>query len=267
MKTKLKIKMIELLNLLFSDQIDDETKKSYEYFNIVLSKKELKKNESYKDRTITINNLFRQECEVANSLIIGLAHHIDFCNRGETDNKKPFVELYKIFLFCALDNQFISFDELKSSNDYNNLKLLKDILSSYWEPNHNSEKCILEVYNCFSIKDYLKKHKFLYNTCHQSWELEINTNKVKIAIETICNKDKKAIFETRSPNKIIFGLSAFICVSGKTFNYKDILKQAHYFYKDTKWYKKIMANNYLTEKENIQKLLPKGQGLKVSIEY
>lgn len=267
MKKQLKNKMIELLNLVFNDVIDDETKKSYEYFNIVLSKKELKKNESYKERTITVNNLFRQECEIANSLIVGLAHHIDFCNRGETDNKKPFLELYRTLLFTALDNQYILFDELKSSNDFNNSKVLKNILSSYWVSNYSSEKCILEVYNCFSIKDYLKKHNFLYNSCHQSWELEVNSNKVGAAIEAIYNKDKSVVVETRSPNKIVFGLSAYICISGKTFNYKDLLKKERYFYKNTKWYKKIMANTYLTEKENIEKILPKGQGLKISLEY
>lgn len=265
-ENKLKDKLIELIKILCTD-IDDEVQNSYCKFNVVLSKKELVKNETYKNRTMTVNNLFREECEVANSLIVCLAHHIDFCNRGETDNKKEFVKLYQTILFCALENQYIDFNELKASNDFNNSKLLQDALSSYWPSNYTSNKCILEVYNSFAIKDYLKAHKFEYNMQHQSWDLEIDSNRADEISKIILNKSKDLIVKTRNPNKIVFGAVAYICVLGNTYKYRDLLKQEHYFYKKPKWCKRIMANEYLSEKKKIENLLPKGQGLKVCIEY
>ena len=37
--------------------------------------------------------------------------------------------------------------------------------------------------------------------------------------------------------------------------------------KDGKWYKKIRACNYIDEKNNLENMLPKGQGIKINIEY
>lgn len=92
----LRSKMISLIGMVFQEDIPEETRKSFEWFKIELSKKTIKKNEKYENRTITIYNLYRQECEIVNSLIIGIAHHIDFCIRGETDNSKSFLTYIKI---------------------------------------------------------------------------------------------------------------------------------------------------------------------------
>lgn len=54
---------------------------NYKNFKIEFSKKQSAKNEKYKDNTLTIYNLYRQEVAIANSCIIALAHHIDFCVR------------------------------------------------------------------------------------------------------------------------------------------------------------------------------------------
>ena len=40
-----------------------------------------------------------------------------------------------------------------------------------------------------------------------------------------------------------------------------------HYYKDGKWYKKIRACNYIDEKNKLENMLPKGQGIKISIEY
>ena len=55
---------------------------NYKNFKIEFSKKQSAKNEKYKDNTLTIYNLYRQVA-IANSCIIALAHHIDFCDRVE----------------------------------------------------------------------------------------------------------------------------------------------------------------------------------------
>lgn len=267
---KLKKDILNLLNMVLVGEIDEQTKKSYQYFNIELSRKELKRNESYKNRTITVYNLYRQEDEIINSIIIGLAHHIDWCNRGETGNKnagKPFLELYETLLYEALDQGMISFEKLKESNDYDNSKLIRDITSTYFSKQRTEERCVLEVHSCYPIKDYLKKQGFRYNEFHQSWDIEVNTNSVNRLSEAILNKCKTAEVKTRSINKIIFGLTARICITGYTYKFKDILKENKYYYENQKWYKNIQADMYLEERNRLEKMLPAGQGLKISIEY
>ena len=86
-------------------------------------------------------------------------------------------------------------------------------------------------------------------------------------MKVIKAKDGNCIIQTRSPNKIIFGITAFCCVYGYTYNYKEILKSNSYYYQDGKWCKKIQACNYIDERNKLENLLPKGQGIKISIEY
>ena len=97
--------MISLIGMVYQEDIPEETRKSFEWFKIELSKKTIKKNEKYEERTITIYNLYRQECEIVNSLIIGIAHHIDFCIRGETDNSKSFFNIYQNLLYQAFQEK------------------------------------------------------------------------------------------------------------------------------------------------------------------
>lgn len=267
---QLKKDLTNLLNMVLVGNIDEETRKSYQYFSIELSKKELKRNERYKDRVITVYNLYRQEDEIVNSLIIGLAHHIDWCNRGETGTKnagKPFLTLYETMLFEALDEGLLSFEELKASRDYENIKLIRDITSTYFPPEQLKKRCILEVYSCFPIKDYLKSQGFSYNQIHRSWDIEVDTNSVARLQQVIIEKCKTAEIKTRDINKIIFGLPAKVCISGNTYKYKEILRENKYYFENQKWCKKIQANMYLQEKQIIEKLIPAGQGLKISIEY
>ena len=260
-------KMISLIGMLIQEDIPEETRKSFEWFKIELSKKTIKKNEKYEDRTITIYNLYRQECEIVNSLIIGIAHHIDFCIRGETDNSKSFFNIYQKLLYIAFQEKMIDYDELINSQDCKQIRLISKATNIIFENNKVESTCILEVLNSFQLKDYLRQHNFKYNTLHQSWEYEIDKNLLERSIRVIKAKDGNCIIQTRSPNKIIFGIIAFCCVSGYTYNYKEMLRNNHYYYKEGKWYKKIRACNYIDKKNKLENMLPKGQGIKISIEY
>lgn len=79
---------------------------NYKNFRIEFSKKESAKNEKYKDNVLTIFNLYRQEVAIANSCIIALAHHIDFCNRGE---KKMIKHFFRSMQNFSIKHLFFSF--------------------------------------------------------------------------------------------------------------------------------------------------------------
>lgn len=275
---QMKLYKDELLRIAFPD-LSDEEKKSYSSVYVELCRDIRKSNERYisepiqsdgttKGRRITIYNLYRQESEIINSLIIGLAHHVDFCRHGETDNTQDFREIYQDILFKALDADKLSYDELKNSNDYLTKKPIRNILASYWrdESRTESEK-IIEVRNCYEIRDVLKKMGFKYNELLQCWEKRISCSEIgKMSSDlTALKKDVNII--TRSINKMVFAFTAYVCITGKTYDFRDILKSNGYRFDDKKWTKKIINHQFLSEQEKILALLPKGQGIKVEMTY
>lgn len=264
----LKRKMTELIEMIYSI-IDLDILKSYENFTITLSKKILKKNESYLNREFVIYNLYRQEAELVNSLIICLAHHIDYCNTGETKKSSPeFIGLYEKILHTALNSNMLDYEQLRKSNDYQNQKRLQEVLSSYWYSDiGKDENIILEIYNCFKIKDILKSQGFRYNVSYGSWELEVPRNQFTDFQNSLKKLDDKIIIKSRNCNKIVFVVDCLIEVVGKSFKYKDQLKANNYYFSNGKWIKKIKGYQFLEEKEKIESIIPKGLGIKVDIDF
>lgn len=266
MEREIKLYLNKLIEAVFQN-INDEIKKSYKNFLIKISKKETKINESYKEREITIYNLYRDENEIINSLIIGLAHHIDFCNKGYTNNKKDFMQIYIELLCYALNNGFLSYEDLIKSNDFKNIKRIRDALENFWLDKKSSLNSKVEVYNCFDIRYALKKENYSYSYLGRYWGKIIPNDLVKKEITKLKNADKDLKVTVTDENKITINLSASIVVSGNTFLIKELLKQEGYSFKNGNWKKKINASTYPLEKKLIENQLPKGQGIRVFIEY
>ncbi|MBE7072600.1 MAG: hypothetical protein E7383_07630 [Ruminococcaceae bacterium] len=257
----------ELLKTAFGD-LSDEEKKSYSAVFVELCRDIRKSNERYNDRRITIYNLYRQESEIINSLIIGLAHHVDFCRHGETDNTQGFRDIYQDILFKALDADKLSYDELKNSNDYQTKKPIRNILASYWRDESKTEsERIIEVRNCYDIRDVLKNSGFVYNELLQSWEKRFPFGEIRKVSANLAALKPDVAITTRSVNRMVFEFTAYVCITGKTYDYRDILKDNGYRFRDNKWHKKILNSQFLTEREKILDALPKGQGIKVEMTY
>ncbi len=266
MDKELKIYLDEIISKLYSSK-NVETINSYKKYKITLSRKETKINESYKEREITIYNLFRCETEIVNSLIIGLAHHIDFCNRGFTNNKKEFVDLYISILHFALNYGYLDYDILITSNDYKNIKRIRDSLENYWQDKKPSEKCKIEVYNSYKLRKELSLRKFKYSYIGRCWYLVVDNTDISRQLGDIQKLDNKVKVVVVNENKVTINIAAKIVVSGDTYFMKDILKSNGFRFEDKSWKKIIKAADYLLEKKLISNLIPKGQGIRVSIEY
>lgn len=259
-----------ILNRLIEHCYENQSKElldSYKRFSIILSRRETKINESYKEREITIYNLFRSECEIVNSIIIGLSHHIDFCHRGYTNNKKEFIDVYKNILYFCLNYGYLNYDELTGSNDFNNIKRIRDVLESFWLDNKPSDKSKIEVYNSYNLKNILRTNGYKYSYLGRCWYFILPNNNISKHMKWIKGSDKNAKTVIVNENKITINIHAKIVVSGNSYFVKDILKDNGYKFSDKAWKKYINASDYLTEKQDILKKLPVGQGLKVSIEY
>lgn len=268
MHNKLRIKLLELIEIVYMN-IDEDIKKSYSNFKITLSKKMQKKNQSYSNREFVICNLYRQEAELVNSLIICLAHHIDYCNTGETKRSSPeFVQVYQDLLYAALSNHFLDYIELRNSNDYKEQKKIREVLSTFWDDSKiNEEHLILEVYNCYQIKEILKSQNYKYNSSYGSWEIEVESSQLFDLQNSLKKLDERIILNTRSTHKIIFVIDCLIEVIGKSYKYRKKLKENKYFFKDGKWVKKIKSYEFLEEKKKVEEIVPQGLGIKIDINF
>ena len=216
----LRKKAQEIIELVFTHE-EKSVIESYKKFTISFVKKDLKINEKYLNRKIEIYNLWRTESELVNSIILGLAHHIDFCERGFTDNKSDFFEIYKKLLYAALDHSYLIFNDLTSSDDYKNIKRIRDALSHYWKKDDSlSGNVKLEVYNAYTIKNYLKDHGFSYNALNHAWEIAGDFKAVSIQKNEILRLYHHVQCSIVPQNKITIVLYAYIIISGNTNHYK-----------------------------------------------
>lgn len=263
----LKKKLTDLINIIFAG-FEEETLKSYYFFKITLSKKNIKTNEKYEERNLIIYNLYRESAELANSLIICLAHHIDFCNRGETSRRSSdFQDLYQMLLFEAMNQGMINPEELKASNDFKNIKLISKTFDCYWAEPKNENTSILEVYNCYAIKDNLKTMGFKFNPYNFAWEKEFNTSAIEKNKKELISLSKDIQMKVRNTNSIMINIPGQIVVSGNTYKYRQFFINNKYCFKMGRWCKRIVANNFLKEKEIVEKSIARGQGIKIEIEY
>ena len=263
-------KLKQVLNILMEIicvNKNEDTLKSYKKFSITLSKKEIKTNEKYSERNITVFNLYRNECELFNSLLIGLAHHIDFCDRGETDNKNHFMEIYTTLLYAALNNGFLEFDVLSMSDDYKKNKKIRDILSEYWPNKVYDSQSKLEIYNSFDMKSIMYTRKYSYDQLSRSWIKIIDNNEINNEIYYLQQVSSKFTYSIVPKNRVTIRFRCYIAILGKTYDYKNILKDNGYFFDCGTWKKNIIGNEYLQERKTILNLLPKGQGLKAELGF
>lgn len=246
---------------------------SYKNFNLIFSKKILVRdqkyhNEKYSKREMTVFNLHRQEAEIINSLLILLSKHIDYCNRGMTTNGKEFQAIYKTLLFYSLDNGYLDYNELKSSVDYQNIKVIHTTLDNYWNNTlDDQEIAILEIYKSFEIKEALKKNGFYYNRIYNCWEKEVEKSKVTTTINYLRKMNENILFKTRNKNKIIFSVIANIYASGDTYRFKDIFKSLGFQFRNDRWTKKIRSSSYHKVKKELESKLPNAQGILIGIDF
>lgn len=152
-------------------------------FRFEIVKKEMKtKHGDYMGelRRIRIfNTESRSLTHLIKTSIHELAHHIDYCNRGNSDHSKAFYGEYRLLLFAALDLGLLDLtDALESARDSTDANKMKLILVEYMELGRARRETIKRasricVYNAYDIKEPLKKMGFRWDSCSKAWSKEL----------------------------------------------------------------------------------------------
>ncbi len=201
---------------------------------------------------IEIVGLDRDGKHIVITCIHELSHHIDYINRHTSDHGKEFYEIYRRLLYTALNMRIFKPEDatMEDVADHNKIRKMIDD----WRPsfiNYKTDMSVIEIRNCFEVKDVLKNRGYSYNSLNKAWCLEIadvNTEIEKDWLMSLGLKDSDIAVKDASDVDIEARLK--IIVTGKgTYTHKDYLKENGFKYSDKKWVK------YLSVTDDKKKLL------------
>jgi len=118
-----------------------------------------------------------------------LSHHIDYINRHKTDHSKDFYEVYKQLIFTALDRQMITVDNIYqfSEGATADRKKVLNMLGDYRinpteyqqntaskpQKSNNSNYVMINVFNCYSVKERIKMAGYKWNMLYKCWSKQV----------------------------------------------------------------------------------------------
>ena len=150
----------------------------YKKFYVELIDKDLSsKHGDYNQKThhIRIFNLYRDNSAIIATTLHEVAHHIDWCNRGDTSHDAEFYVVFKKLLFAALDlGVFSKGSYLNAIRDSSDGNKVRKILSGY-TPNSNkkNQKMKITIENGYEIRKILSDIGFRYNRQSKAWEKSV----------------------------------------------------------------------------------------------
>lgn len=256
------------------DYVYEENRDKYKKFYISIIPKESKRCHGlYKPKTkaIEIYNLSRPYNHIILTVLHELSHHIDSCDRGDSNHKKPFYDIFYKLIIAALELKIISKRDIITETDSKDRDTLQKYYGSIknWEietrDEYKKDIKIIKVINSFAIKDYLKIRGYKYSKLEQAWIKELKIDRVideLNKLRRITDEENIKIYD-RSDLKIE---AIYYIVVLNSFNHKDILKANGYIYNGyginkKSWNKKINAQDLKAEEEELNEL----EGIKVKI--
>lgn len=137
-----------------------------------------------KSSSLRILNLAgRNPNDILITTIHEVCHHIDFSLRGTTNHDKNFYAVMKQLLSAAIDmgiltmNDLVDADRIEESHSRSRGKIGRMMAGYVPQPvAYKKDVVSVSVYNCFSVRDHLKKRGFLWNGLDKSWTKEIVTS-------------------------------------------------------------------------------------------
>lgn len=130
-----------------------------------------------------------------------LSHHIDFINRHSSDHSAEFYSIYKQLLFTALNRKIIKLDDVfdfcNNGNTTDKKKVLNMLGSYKIDPtqlgindsqqhleSENNRYISINVFDCFKVKERIKMAGYKWNVFYKCWSKQV----------PIENKDKEIAY-------------------------------------------------------------------------
>lgn len=234
MEKRLWLLYCDIIDKAYKNKVSPGTIKRYKYIYITISNKESKSYHGLYyggQNKIKIVNTSRNDISCLKTSIHELAHHIDYINRGSTDHSDSFYKAYKDLIKAALEIGLFKKEDILSMqrDSTDHIKLLKivneldvDVTEVYKE---NIK--LVQVKNCFIIKDYLKSINFKWNSSSLLWEKEVNVDELNNLLSTLYKIIEKENVLISSANNFHFENKRSILVKN-SYDYSLFLKERGY---------------------------------------
>ena len=238
------IKLKNILNDLIDYAYNDREKAStYKNFYVeVVNRNMRSKHGDYNShsRHIRVFNLYRQDDAIIATTIHELAHHVDYINRGITDHQKEFYIVFKKLLYGALDMGLFSKELfLLATRDASDSNKIATMIAGYTPQtvSYKESKRVVEVFNCFSIKDKLKENGYKFNSINKTWEKEVELRDV--CVEEKFLNELSADYKVKHITDISFSGTRKIIATKGSFEHKELLKEEGFHYvKEKRWWER-----------------------------
>jgi len=261
MERKLWLLCCDIIEHAFKDKDEDTIKKYKQVFFEVSSKELASKHGDYnpRERKIRIFNLSRDDKSSLCTSLHELAHHIDHMNRDKSDHSKEFYVVFKELIKAALEMKLVTEEQILSletdASDSNKVKKIVEELNIDDYEDYKADKKLIQVKNCFSIKDELKQRQYSWNGTAKVWEKEVDKDNLNGELEQIYALIDKINVNVIDANVINFDCFSYVLVKD-SYEFKDQLKARGYYYDGKKkgWKKKFNNKEIQDEAEYIRQL-------------
>lgn len=248
------------------DYLYEEKKEEYKKFYIKIIPKEMKRihgRYTYNRNLIEIFNLSRPYNHIITTILHEVAHHIDYINRGTSDHKKEFYDVFYNLIIGALELNIISKKDIITETDSSDKDRLEKYFGSIrnWEVKeveYKKDIKIIKVSNSYKLKDYLQMNGYKYSKLEQVWFKEMKVGTIYEEIQLLKKLTDVENIKVIDRNDLEIEAIYYIAVLN-SYNHREILKENGYIYngygiEKKSWNKKIKANELEKEKELLNKL-------------
>ncbi|EDT15821.1 hypothetical protein [Clostridium perfringens] len=226
----------------------------YKKFFLDIQNRELKTSHgdyNISNAHIRIFNLSRPYNSIIVTVIHEVSHHIDFCQRKETDHSRKFYDIYHNLLLGALSLGIINLEDIKNIDDSaaptQLTRYFGDIDTWYFKKKVYKEDInIIKVKNSFNIKEILKRRGYHYSKIEQCWYIELSN--LELNNETTYLKSLIEEENIQVSSSIDLKIEAiYYVIVLNSYKHRELLKKRGYIFNGyginkNSWNKKIKAN-------------------------
>lgn len=198
-------------------KVTGREKRRYKGFYIKpMQKKYKSKLGDYDPRTRTIRLFDIENRSIVSTVVTSLhelAHHIDWCDRGDECwmrgwHQKPFYDVYRILLYAGLEfGYFRKEDFLSSIRDQRDYNKVCRMLNEYEGEEGEFKSGIrrVSVKDAYAIKEHLKVRGYMFDSVTKEWYVEVPEAELKSY--TAYLDANEARYEVTDPSEMSFTMS------------------------------------------------------------
>ena len=258
MSKRLYSMLCDVIDHTYAASTSEAVLKKYKAFYLEYANKFASSDSSYswKTKKIIIRNLFQDDSLLLFSSIRSLAHHIDFVNRGNTNNDWQYLAELERLLRSTIEMGLISFLQIKDIDlsDKEQKIIYKLEQEGISADQYKDNAVVIRVYNSYNVRSRLREHGYYWLSNEKVWEKEINQQAMSDELSFLEQIIDLRNVTTHSAAELLLTSYMYILVY-ESYNRKDELKANGYSFdsKERAWKKRFPVEEVKLEMGRLSK--------------